>query len=118
VSTGLTNIPSENTGITSNQLAANTDFTFPAARWTGIGKADSPFRYTVILSPFPIKELKFLNDAPVRALTADERLSLDGFRERHSNKSVETKRDGSFAIVTSRTESTDMLIFDILVNPY
>ena len=115
VSTAVTNRPSEDTGITSNKLAANTDFTFPASRWTGMSKPQTQFRYTVILASSPITELKFLNDRALLPLAAAEQAALKSYQEKHANKTVSTKREDNFAVVTAEGANVDPLIVEIVV---
>jgi len=115
VSTGLTNKPSESSGITSNKLAPNADFSFPASRFKQIDKADSQLLCTMILSPTPITELSFLDDRPQRELTTAEQTALKTYKEKHLNSSMETKRDGNSAVVTIQSGTADQLVVEFVL---
>lgn len=90
--TFLTARPDARSGVTTNEVKAGADFSFPngAATWLTLDKTPGTENYMVIFSPTPLTSLDFLAAPAGRALNQAETSQLEGFRHTQSANEPET----------------------------
>jgi serine/threonine protein kinase len=114
--TFLTAQPNSAWGVKSNLLAAGTDYSFPPRRdkWIEVAR-DASFRtYTIIFTPEPLVQPRFLAEA-ARSLTAAEEGELAELRKRFG-QSVRIETQGSQSIVAIPAERASGAPFLFEVN--
>lgn len=82
----LTDKPPELSGLESNQVSKFVDFSFPSGleHWLKLDKKAGAENYTIIFSPTPLNEPKFLSaEATGESLTREEQTELTSFLARY-----------------------------------
>lgn len=117
----LTARPFEKTGVTTNLIEANADYSFPSGQGKEIRLGDfgNTTKFTVIFSPMQLMKPEFLSSRADRPLTADEQHEMASlwrqFGEQTPKAVVKTDGDGaSVAVLVKADHASDQpIIFDI-----
>src|SRR6185436_19429478 len=97
----LTEKPAEISGLESNQVTKDADFSFPSGleHWLELDKKPGTETYTIIFSPEPLKEPAFFNEqATGKPLSDSEQSELADFVARHKTNEAVTElndKDGA-----------------------
>ena len=115
----LTARPNPSWGVKDNRLANGTNYSFPPRRdkWIEVASDASFGTYTIIFTPEPLVQPRFLAEDADRALTAAEEGQLDDLRK-HFGQSVRVKKQGSQHIVNIPAEvSGAPFLFEVNLRP-
>lgn len=90
----LTDRPPKLSGLESNQVSKDVDFSFPSGleRWLKLDKKAGTEDYTIIFSPTSLSEPKFLGaEATGEPLTREEQVELTGFLDKYKTKAPKSE---------------------------
>jgi serine/threonine protein kinase len=90
----LTAKPPELSGLESNQVAKEVDFSFPSGleHWLKLDKKAGTEDYTIIFSPIPLNEPQFLSaEATGEPLTREEQIELTSFLDKYKTNAPNSK---------------------------
>jgi serine/threonine protein kinase len=119
----LTNKPALQTNLKTNEVKADSDFSFPAGTtWLTLDKNPGAESYTVIFSKTKLTEPSFL-DAPVsiKALSSAEQAELNQFVAKYQATPPKTEVDGSnvdapsVRVKNASGDTGNPIIFDIRI---
>src|SRR5262245_47914821 len=103
-------------GVKGNLLAAGTDYSFPPrpARWIEVARGARFRTYTIIFTPAPLVQPRFLAEAADRALTAAEEGELAELRERFGQSvRIETLGAQSIVVIPAERASGVPFLFEV-----
>ncbi|MBA2526662.1 MAG: hypothetical protein H0V18_12915 [Pyrinomonadaceae bacterium] len=89
----LTARPPEQSGLENNQVSKEVDFSFPSGleHWLKLDKKAGTEDYTIIFSPAPLNEPKFLSaDATGEPLTREEQIELTSFLAKYKTNAAKS----------------------------
>jgi serine/threonine protein kinase len=114
--TFLTAQPNSGWGVKRNLLAAGDDYNFPPRRdkWIEVARGAGLRTYTIIFTPEPLVQPRFLAEAANRTLTAAEEGELAELRKR-LGQSVRIETQGAQSIVAIQAEraSGEPFLFEV-----
>jgi hypothetical protein len=122
--TFLTAKPVPISGVKTNAVSSNADFSFPSgvANWITLDKTPGTEDYTVIFSPLALEAPAFLNDTAGRALTTAEQGELKAFEDEYKANAPKTDvvdgsdKDPFVSIKVPQSEETgEPVIFKIRI---
>jgi hypothetical protein len=121
--TFLTAQPSRDSGVTTNEVAAGVDYTFPAGedKTLEITGGTHINTFTIILSAAPLAKPSFLAAPAGRRLTLSEQQELESLRKQFGVNLAESAAgagnglSGVTIMVPAERASGDPLVFDIPV---
>jgi serine/threonine-protein kinase len=122
--TFLTAQPVEGSGVTTNKVSADSNFSFPsgAANWIKLDNKPGTEYYTVIFSKTPITSPSFLEEEAGQTLSDDQQKELDEFLSpSKANSPTTSVMDEStnepYVSIKPRQALTDdkLLVFDVRV---
>jgi len=116
--TFLTAQPDKESGVTSNQLAAGADFSFPAHpdKWLEITKGESKMDFTLIFSSTRMNEPSFLAASAGRKLNGAEQSELTDLRKKSGDSRIEEALDlGASRILPRRGDAPPLTVVELTV---
>jgi serine/threonine-protein kinase len=89
----LTTKPADGSGVTSNRVSKNSNFSFPGGeQWLTLDKKPGAENYTVVFSPTPITAPALFNaEAMANSLTPAEQAELNNFLEKNKTSEPVTE---------------------------
>jgi serine/threonine protein kinase len=115
----LTAQPTRSSGLVSNEVIADVDYVFPAGdkNWIGLTAGARSTRFTIVFSPTPLRNPRFLAAPARKRLTPAEREEWEAFQRRLDRASQEAIAGSPGVKVTARSEITagQTVVFDITI---
>jgi serine/threonine protein kinase len=114
--TFLTTQPNSGWGVKSNLLAAGADYSFPPRRdkWIEVARGAGLRTYTIIFTPEPLVQARFLAEAADRDLTTTEEGELAELRKRLGKSvRIETQGAQSIVVVPAERASGEPFLFEV-----
>ncbi|MGH9855513.1 MAG: protein kinase domain-containing protein, partial [Blastocatellia bacterium] len=102
--TFLTTQPDKKSGVTTNRIEAETDFSFPADPdgWLEITPGESKMDFTLIFSSTEMREPGFLAAPAGHKLTGEEQHELNELRKQSVKDQIEVSPDADFSRILLR----------------
>ncbi len=114
--TFLTAQPNSAWGVKGNLLAAGTDYGFPSRvdKWIEVARGASFRTYTIIFTPEPLAQPRFLAEAADHALTAEEEAELAELRRRFGQHvRIDTQGSQSIVAISGERASGAPFLFEV-----
>jgi hypothetical protein len=114
--TFLTAGPNSTWGVKGNLIEGGTEYSFPPRQddWIEVARGASSRTYTVIFTPHPLGQSRFLAGPAGHDLTTTEDGELDELRKRFEQRArVEVQGDQSIVVVREEDASETPFLFDV-----
>jgi len=119
----LTSKPPEGSGLTTNQIKANADFSFPSgSNWLSLDKNQGTDTFKVIFSRTPLKSPAFLDQSvTLQPLTPAQLTELKQFEAKYKDSKMvveldeSNKQAPSMRIKASPEQQNNPIVFDIRI---
>ena len=119
----LTSKPPEGSGLTTNQVKQNADFSFPSgSNWLSLDKNPGTDNFKVIFSRTPLKSPAFLDQSvTLQPLTAAQLSELNQFEAKYKDSKMvmeldeSNKQAPSMRIKASPEQQNNPIVFDIRI---